>query len=1042
MAKNEAKIKFTAETADFTKAVDKANTELAGLRKETKLNSEQMKTAGVSVEGLEKNHSLLEAQLKASHDKTEALSAKVDAAARIYGENSTEVQKWKQKLTDAEIAEEKIRQAINKCNSEIEKQAAAEKKTESATENLTNTIEKQQSEVDRLKKEYADVVLQHGKNSKEAKDLAKQIDKLSDDLQENKAKLNEAENAADKLDNTFDDLGNTSESVGSKMKNVAVGVGAVAAAAVAAGKSAIDAFNEVDDGADNVIKATGATGEAAAELEQSYKNVASSIVGDFGDIGSALGEVNTRFGYTGSDAETATKQFLKFSEVTGMDATEAVKAVSRAIESAGLETSDYGSILDSLTAVGQATGVSVDTLATSLTDYGASLRGMGYDTSDSIAMLAQFEKAGVDSATVIRGMRTAQAAWAKDGKDAKEEFAKLVSGIKDGSVTAGEAYEVFGSKAGAELIDAIKSGRFSYEEMVSVVEGSKGALDGTFDATIDGGYELDLAMQNAKMALAEAGEEVGTVLTPVFQGFSDTVLPALVQGFKDTVQFVKDACSWMKEHKGVMVAVASVIGVLTTAITAYNVVQGIKSAMDAAQVTTVWGLVAAHWAQATAAMAAMAPYILIVAAIAAVIAIIVLCVKYWDEIVAAVKKAVNAVVNTLKTVANWIYNNVIKPVGNFFTGLWNGIVSGFTAAWNWICGIFTSFVNWVNTYIVQPVIGFFTGLWNGIVNAFHTVIDPWIEIVKRAAALCNEQIIQPIKNFFVDLWNSIVSGLQSAWDWVVSICSTVANWINTNVIQPISNFFTSLWNRVVNGVKTAVNGVKNVFSTVANWVNSKVVQPISNFFTKLWNSFTNGAKKAWSGVKSVFSAVGDFFGGIFNTVKDKILSVFAAGGKIFLGIKDGIVNVFKTVVNAIIKGINKVISVPLEGLNKILNKIHNIEILGVSPFSWLTWRAPIPKIPLLAKGGIVDAPTLNIAGEAGPEAIIPIAKLQTYIYSAVDKALSAMNIQRLAQAIELLANRPINIYVNGRKFAEATAGDSDAVGGIRNVFKNRGLEID
>ena len=111
---------------------------------------------------------------------------------------------------------------------------------------------------------------------------------------------------------------------------------------------------------------------------------------------------------------------------------------------------------------------------------------------------------------------------------------------------------------------------------------------------------------------------------------------------------------------------------------------------------------------------------------------------------------------------------------------------------------------------------------------------------------------------------------------------------------------------------------------------------------------------------------------------------------------------------------------------------------------------PKLKIDWYAKGGIMTKPTFfgmngnhaMVGGEAGYEAIIPIEKLQTYIYSAVDKAIQAMNIQRLAQSIEALANRPIYLYVNGRKFAEATAGDSDSVGGIRNVFKNRGLAID
>ena len=76
MAKNEAKIKFTAETGEFNNAIKQANDEMSELRAELKLNETQMKSTGASVESLEKQHSLLESQLKASQSKTEALTAK------------------------------------------------------------------------------------------------------------------------------------------------------------------------------------------------------------------------------------------------------------------------------------------------------------------------------------------------------------------------------------------------------------------------------------------------------------------------------------------------------------------------------------------------------------------------------------------------------------------------------------------------------------------------------------------------------------------------------------------------------------------------------------------------------------------------------------------------------------------------------------------------------------------------------------------------------------------------------------------------------
>ena len=86
-------------------------------------------------------------------------------------------------------------------------------------------------------------------------------------------------------------------------------------------------------------------------------------------------------------------------------------------------------------------------------------------------------------------------------------------------------------------------------------------------------------------------------------------------------------------------------------------------------------------------------------AVAAAIAVIVgLVIKYWDEIVAVLSK-----------VGKWIYDNVIKPVADFFKGLWDGIVNGVTKAVQKVKDIF----NTVKT--------FFSNIVNTIISLFKTI---------------------------------------------------------------------------------------------------------------------------------------------------------------------------------------------------------------------------------------------------------------------------------------------------------------------------------
>ena len=181
-------------------------------------------------------------------------------------------------------------------------------------------------------------------------------------------------------------------------------------------KGIYDAWEAYDTGTDNIMKKTGATGKEAEKLTKVYDSVSKQIVGDLGDIGTAVGEVNTRFNVNGKELEDLTLQYMKFAEVNETDVAGAIDSSQAAMQAWNIEVKDAPAYLDLVTAASQATGTSVDKINSALLTNAASFKEMGLSVQDAAFMLAGFEKNGVDSATALTGLKKALQAATKGGK--------------------------------------------------------------------------------------------------------------------------------------------------------------------------------------------------------------------------------------------------------------------------------------------------------------------------------------------------------------------------------------------------------------------------------------------------------------------------------------------------------------------------------------------------------------------------------------------------------------------------------------------------
>lgn len=521
--KDEVTTKYKLDISDFKKNITDANKAMKLSNAEFKAATAGMDKWSGSATGLSAKLKQLEGNIAAQKSKLTSYRGELEATERAQQENARRAEEAKTKYKEAaaqygENSKEakKYKTALN----QIEKEQMRNGK---AADDLRIKVLNQEAAVKTTEREIGRYRNQLEQSSVKVKIFGKEIDLAGTKAQK------------------------FAQKAGGIAKKGLVTLGA---AATAMGAAAIKSFTEVDDGADNVIRATGATGKSAKELEKIYKEVAGSVTGDFASIGDTVGEVNTRFDFTGEKLKEASQDFMKFANITGVDAKTGVQLVSRAMGDAGIKADEYKTVLDMLSVAAQKSGISVETLTEDITKYGAPMRQLGFDTKTSIALFSQWEKAGVNTQIAFSGMKKAISNWMKSGKDAKTEFSKTMKGIQDGTISVSEAMDIFGIKAGTDMVDAIKEGRFNFEGFTKALENSKGALDSTYNGVIDGADKFEMTVKRVKIKAGELGEQL-----------IETFGPVVIAG----IEKASGAIDWINNNTGKSIAIFSTLaGVLGT----------------------------------------------------------------------------------------------------------------------------------------------------------------------------------------------------------------------------------------------------------------------------------------------------------------------------------------------------------------------------------------------------------------------------------------------------------------------------------------------
>lgn len=280
------------------------------------------------------------------------------------------------------------------------------------------------------------------------------------------------------------------------------------------------------------------------------------------------------------------------------------------------------------------------------------------------------------------------------------------------------------------------------------------------------------------------------------------------------------------------------------------------------------------------------------------------------------------------------------------------IVEFFRVNFNTIADVLGGVADFIKG-VIDIITGLLTGDMTKIFDGFTETGDAIMNIV---TALFNG-LLDSIVAILNQIWESITAIFQAIWDTIVAIFTPLGEWFGerwndiTTVLADVAKWFGETFQK-------AWDALTKVFSPIGTWFGERwndVTTALANVATWFGNIFSS----AYEAVTNAFSSIGSFFSGVWETVK----GIFVDAGQ---KVGSAVGGAFKGAVNAVLGTIENVVNGFIGMINGVLDTVRGLPGLG-----WVGSVGYV-SLPRLARGGIVDSPTVAMIGEAGKEVVMPL----------------------------------------------------------------------
>lgn len=700
----------------------------------------------------------------------------------------------------------------------------------------------------------------------------------------------------------------------------------------------------------NFPKVMQAFGFSAEEAAASVQQVSDHLVGLPGSTDEVLRLVQAISDSTGS-LELATTTGMAFNDIltaSGADAASATLAMRTfdQIMGGGTITAQRWASLTSKMPL------QMNMIAESLLGAGASGQELGEALENGNVSLQDFAQTMTDLAP---------------------EFETQARAMSEGVGTAITNVGNRVAKGWEEILGAIGQAEIS------------GAINGFSNAVMEGMKVAAGGVSWLKDRIMESGipDAIGSIAEQVMTWFAN-IDPAPIQAFAQAViDFVSGALEWIAANGDTVGKIIEQIAGIIAGIWASGVILNISGAVSA-----LFAIIAAN---------PIAALIIAVAAVADAFYVWFTTTEEGQAALEELKEAfeiVSGAIMDALSVAGKAVEGFINGVVKFFEDLpykmkqYNNVVQkAVIFAWEKLKEKVRE-----KAEAVRKTLEF---VWNKIKDKVASIVGG---IVKAVAEKFNA-----IKDAASRIFHAVANTVSSTWTGIKNTVATVVNAISTTV--------SNVWNGIKNAITTVINAIKTFIGSAFNGIKTTVSNTTNGVKTTV-SSIWNGIKTAISNVvnaikdtiKRVFNGVKDTVKNIFGGIKDTAANIWGAITGIITGKADDAASGVATATGKMQKSINGVSgktvtitaksdvqksvdaakralsSIPYKTtkyieLNAYQSGIRGIDVVS-STSNGLTRLRVNPVHMTMAAGGIVNAATFALVGEAGSEAVIPLSNRQ------------------------------------------------------------------